>query len=135
MRIKLNYKLQNVIPVASMSDIAFLLLIFMLLASILAPTPPLAILPPPVIPASEIKNEVGVRIYLKADGTMSLNDQIGSWQQVGEVLKHMTLASEQKIYLYADGQTKFDKIKYILDALQAQDLAQVTLICQQVLDE
>ncbi|MCK5219291.1 biopolymer transporter ExbD, partial [bacterium] len=82
MKLKNGHRIQTIIPVASMSDIAFLLLIFMLLSSILAPQPPLQVDPPQVPNTAEVKEAQGTRIYLKAAGLISVNDTLARLENI-----------------------------------------------------
>jgi biopolymer transport protein ExbD len=130
MRLKNGHHIQSIIPVASMSDIAFLLLIFMLLSSILTPQPPLQIDPPQVANTAEVKEEQGARIYLQTTGLVSVNDVLGTLDNLETLLSNIS-DPEEKIFLYADGICEYDKIDQVLALLKEKAFQHVTLICRE----
>lgn len=130
MRLKNSYRIVSIIPVASMSDIAFLLLIFMLLSSLLTPQPPLQVAPPQVPNTAEVKEEKGTRIYLDMSGHIAVNEEPGRLADLAALLARLSVPKDQ-IYLYADAECDFEKIDEVLAALKAQAFEKVTLICRE----
>ncbi|MBN1594474.1 biopolymer transporter ExbD [candidate division FCPU426 bacterium] len=130
MKLKNGHRLQSIIPVASMSDIAFLLLIFMLLSSILAPQPPLRIDPPKVPNTAEVKEEQGLRIYVNAAGLAGINDTLGRLDDLENLLPGIA-CPEERVFLYADSGCEYEKIDRVLAALKAKAFRHVTLICRE----
>jgi biopolymer transport protein ExbD len=115
MKLKNSYRIVSIIPVASMSDIAFLLLIFMLLSSLLTPQPPLQVAPPQVPNTAEVKEEKGTRIYLDASGHIAVNEELGRLEDIAALLARLSVPKDQ-IYLYADAECAFEKIDEVLAA-------------------
>ncbi len=130
MKLKNSYRIVSIIPVASMSDIAFLLLIFMLLSSLLTPQPPLQVAPPQVPNTAEVKEEKGTRIYLDASGHIAVNEELGRLEDIAALLARLSVPKDQ-IYLYADAECAFEKIDEVLAALKAQAFEKATLICRE----
>ncbi len=130
MKLQNGYRITSIIPVASMSDIAFLLLIFMLLSSILAPAPPLQVVPPQVPNTAEIKEKKGTRIYLDTSGHIAVNEKPGRLEDLAALLAPIS-SPEDKIFLYADAECDFEKIDEVLTALKARSFEKVTLICRE----
>ncbi len=130
MKLNNSYRIVSIIPVASMSDIAFLLLIFMLLSSLLAPSPPLQVAPPQVPNTAEVKVKKGTRIYLDSSGYIAVNEEPGYLKDITALLTRLSLPKEQ-VSLYADAECDFEKIDEVLTALKAQAFEKVTLICRE----
>jgi len=130
MKIKRGYKISSIIPVASMSDIAFLLLVFMLLSSILTPQPPIKLEVPKITKTAELKEEEGLRIYLASNQLASINQQIIPLANI-EAFIPAAIDEEQKVYLYADANCAFEQINKILTLLKKNDYRQLTFICQE----
>ncbi len=130
MKLKTGYRIVSIIPVASMSDIAFLLLIFMLLSSLLAPQPPLQVAPPQIPNTAEVKEEKGTRIYLDTSGHIAVNEKPGRLEDLAALLAPIS-SPEEKIFLYADAECNFEKIDKVLTALKTRAFEKVTLICRE----
>lgn len=130
MKLKNRFKITTIIPVASMSDIAFLLLIFMLLTSLLTPQPALEINPPQVSNTAEVKEEQGLRIYLKADRLASINEDLCMLDDMERLLSSI-MDTKQRVFLYADSNCAFEDIDQVLTALKSNDFEQVTFICRE----
>lgn len=134
MKINRVHKIKSVIPVASMSDIAFLLLIFMLLSSILTSQPPLKINEPIIKTARELSDTTGLRFYLTTNRMISINDQVMTLDQFARQLP-LNLADEQQVYLHADGQSDFEAINMVLEALKLKQYKKLTLIAKESLKD
>lgn len=130
MKLSNRFKITSIIPVASMSDIAFLLLIFMLLTSILTPQPPLQIEPPKVPNTAEVKEEKGLRIYLNADKLASVNDDICKLEEINNAISSIA-DNKQRVFLYAGSDCVFEDVDQVLDALKENKFEQVTFICRE----
>lgn len=130
MKLKNRYKIVKVIPVASMSDIAFLLLIFMILTSFLSPAPSRQIVLPEAPGAKPIKQEKGLRLYIDNSEHCRINQAGFKWEQLPDQLS-IIANKKQPVYLYAPGHCPFFKIDRVLQTLKKNRFKQVTFVCLQ----
>ena len=109
------HRRKHAFPSSSMSDIAFLLLLFFLILAITSHRSPLPIQSPASPTWEELQKEYPT-IYVSKEGKLSLGEQI---------LNLETAVFPQELCLLADKDTPFSVIKPILQRLKE---AQVTTI-------
>ncbi|MHB8078699.1 MAG: ExbD/TolR family protein [Candidatus Krumholzibacteriia bacterium] len=118
----------NVIPTASMADIAFLLLIFFMVTAIFRQDPGLAVDLPRAEAGGKPGPEPVARISIDRDGRIAVD---GRFVQVGDVAPIIgrRLAAEPALVvaLRADARTPYRLVSAVMDALREVDALRVSL--------
>jgi biopolymer transport protein ExbD len=128
MRIKRHARHHNVIPTASMADIAMLLLIFFLSTTIFKPREALSVRLPGAYAGDRFRREEAIRIWIGAKGDVAFNDAAVPLERVGETLA-ATLGRNPRllIAIYADAQVPYGTVARILDEVRRAQAPRVTL--------
>ncbi len=120
MRIKGKREQKAQIPTASMSDIAFLLIIFFMLTTVFRKETGLkVILPKAKMTERVLKSRDVANIYIDKDGRISVDDKLVAPEQVKMAFK-VKLAENPAVLaqLKADRRVKYGTVNDVLDALR-----------------
>lgn len=111
---------KHTIPSSSMSDIAFLLLLFFLILAITSRTTPVAVTAPDAPTWEELQQEYPT-IYVSKEGTLYLGEA---------PLDLATTTLPEEICLLADKETPFALIQPVLELLKAQHVTTIHCLVQ-----
>ncbi len=120
MRIKGKKEQKTQIPTASMSDIAFLLIIFFMLTTVFRKETGLKVILPKAKSTERVlKSRDVANIYIDKDGRISVDDKLVAPEQVKLAFK-MKLAENPAVLaqLKADKRVKYGVVNDVLDALR-----------------
>jgi len=120
MKIRQKKEMKVVIPTASTSDIAFLLIIFFMLTTVFRKELGLKVTLPQAKRTERIlKSRDVANIYIDKDGKISVDDKLVSPQQVALLFK-MKLAENPSLMaqIKADKNAKYGVVNDVLDALR-----------------
>jgi len=119
-RIKEKKEMKVAIPTASMSDIAFLLIIFFMLTTVFRKELGLPItLPQAKMTERVLKSRNVANIYIDKDGRVSVDDKLVSFEGVKWAFKLKVAENPSLIaQVKADRKAKYGVISDVLDALR-----------------
>ena len=128
MKIRRAARHRNVIPTASMADIAMLLLIFFLSTTIFKSREALAVRLPGSTTGERFQRERAIRVWVGPGGEVAFNDAEVPIGEVGDRLA-AKLASNPglTIALYADARVPYGTVARVLDEIQRAHAPRVTL--------
>ena len=117
---KLNRKRKNLsIPLSSMSDVAFLLLIFIMLVSLINYRKTVKIEYPEAETARKVSDEKNLEIWVDLAGELYLDGTPSSLAQVEQgIVETYRSAPDTRVHIIADRSTSFEHIHQVLDILQ-----------------
>lgn len=128
MKIKRRARHHNVIPTASMADIAMLLLIFFLSTTIFKAREALSVRLPGATTGEHFQRERAIRVWIGPRGEVAFNDAAVPAERVGEALATKLQANPTlSIALYADARVPYGTVARILDEVQRAHAPRVTL--------
>ncbi len=120
MRIKAKKEQKAQIPTSSMSDIAFLLIIFFMLTTVFRKETGLkVILPQAKMTERVLKSRDVANIYIDKDGRISVDDKLVAPEQVKLAFKVKLVENPSVLaQLKADKRVKYGTVNDVLDALR-----------------
>ncbi len=128
MKIERHARFQNVIPTASMADIAMLLLIFFMSTAIFRSQQAAAVRLPGAFTGERIRREEAIRIWIGPQGDVSFNDASVPPDRVGEVLAGKLAANPAMVVaLYADARTPYARIAGLIEQIKQARAPRVAL--------
>jgi len=118
--VKLKLKRKNFfIPLFSMSDIAFLLLIFIMLVSLINYRKEVKIQYPEAETAKKVNVEKNLEIWVDRAGNLYLNGDPASLAAIEQrVVETYTSAPDTRVHIIADRDTPFANVHKVLEILQ-----------------
>lgn len=133
MNIKRKTKIKNIIPVSSMSDIAFLLLIFLMLSSILnmkkGPTVNLPEAGTIQRPAEQQKYEISI----DKNGNYYFEDSYLTENEITSIFSgNILLYPDLYVQISADELCKYDMVDKLIKALQAAECYRLLFVCNKI---
>lgn len=128
MKIKRRARHRNVIPAASMADIAMLLLIFFLSTTIFKPREALSVRLPGAYAGERFRREEAIRIWIGPRGDVAFNDAAVPMERVGESLTAKLARNPRLVIaIYADARVPYGAIARVLDEVRLAQAPRVTL--------
>ena len=128
MTIKRRAHHHNVIPTASMADIAMLLLIFFMSTSIIDDQDSGQVRLPGATAGESLVEETSIRIALSRGGAVTLNDMPVALQDVGLALSgKLDENPELLVSLHADAQAPYETVALVIEQLKAARAPRVAL--------
>ena len=119
MRIRRRVHPGNVIPTASMADIAMLLLIFFLSTAIFRSEEAMSVRLPGAFTGERIRREDAIAIWLGPDGRVAFNDAAVPLDQVGAILaRKLERNPGLTIALRADARVPYRLVAGILEQMK-----------------
>ena len=117
---KLNWRRKAFfIPLFSMSDVAFLLLIFIMLVSLINYRKEVKIQYPEAETAQRVSEEKNLEIWVDLGGRFYLNGDLSSLALVEQgIVEAYRAAPNTRVHIIADRNTPFENIYKVLDILQ-----------------
>jgi biopolymer transport protein TolR len=110
---------RNIIPTASMADIAMLLLIFFLSTAIFRSQEALSVRLPGAFTGERIRREDAIGIWIGPDGRVAFNDAAVPADRVGEILAGKLQQNPRlTIALRADARVPYERVVEVLDQLK-----------------
>jgi biopolymer transport protein ExbD len=107
------------IPVSSMSDVAFLLFIFIMLVSLINYRKEVRIEYPEAETAKKVSDEKNLEIWVDSSGGLYLNGDPCSLALVERgIVEAYQAAPDTRVHIIADRNTPFEDVHKILDILQ-----------------
>jgi biopolymer transport protein ExbD len=127
-RIKRRVRHHNVIPTASMADIAMLLLIFFLSTTIFKAREALSVRLPGTTTGERVQGEKSIRVWIGPRGEVAFNDAAVPMERVGESLAAKLAENPSlTIALYADGRVPYGTVARFLDEVERAHAPRVML--------
>jgi biopolymer transport protein ExbD len=120
------------IPVSSMADIAFLLLVFFMVTSVLDSDPDLPIALPDV-PGGEQLNKKVSNIYLSADKnrTVYYNSlRVPLPEAINNVRAKLATTPDLKVLIHADKDLSYNEVDNVFDMLKEAGALKISLVTQ-----
>jgi len=118
----------NVIPTASMADIAMLLLIFFLSTTIFKAREALSVRLPGATTGEHFQRERAIRVWIGPRGEVAFNDAAVPMERVGDVLAEKLQGNPGlSIAVYADARVPYGTIARLLDEVERAHAPRVTL--------
>jgi biopolymer transport protein ExbD len=108
-----------IVPLNSMSDVAFLLLIFIMLVALINYRKEVKIEYPEAETAKKVSAEKNLEIWIDRSGALYLNgDRCGLETIESGVIEAYRSAPDTRVHIIADRDTPFKNIHQVLDILQ-----------------
>lgn len=118
MRLRWKHK-RFFVPTSSMSDVAFLLLIFIMLVSLINYRKVVKIEYPEGELAKKVSAEKNLEIWVDNTGVLYLNGNARTLTQVEQgIVDAYKTAPDTRVHIIADKNTPFEHIHQVLDILQ-----------------
>ena len=128
MKIRRRAHHHNVIPTASMADIAMLLLIFFLSTTIFKGREALSVRLPGATTGEHFAREQAIRVWIGPRGEIAFNDAAVPLERVAEALTSKLARNPGlSIALYADARVPYGTVARVLDEVELAHAARVTL--------
>lgn len=119
------------VPINAMSDIAFLLLMFIMLISLINYRPPLAVDYPRVESAPREEAAEDLRITIDRSGRLYLDGRRADFQEVeGIIARRVSADPSVAVAVLADRNTPYRHVEHLLAVLQRLQHPRVTLIAE-----
>ena len=117
------------VPMASMSDVAFLLLIFIMLVSLINYRRVVKIEYPEAETAKKVSVEKNFEIWVNRSGDIFLDGNLSSLSLVEQaIVEAYRKAPDTRIHIIADRNTPFENVHKILDILQLLEYRVVSFV-------
>ncbi|MDF3821177.1 biopolymer transporter ExbD [Leptospira sp. 96542] len=123
-------KVAPTVPVSSMADIAFLLLVFFMVTSVLDSDPDLPI-DLPDVPGGEQLNKKIANLYLSADQerTVYFNSVKRPLNEaLSEIRAKMTTTPDLKVLIHADQNLTYEELDNVFESLKEIGALKVSLV-------
>ena len=128
MNIRRRARHHNVIPTASMADIAMLLLIFFMSTTIIQSHDSGGVRLPGALSGESLVKEASVRVALGARGEVTLNDAAVELGDVGSLLgEKLGQNPELLVSLHADAHAPYGTVALLIEQLKAARAPRVAL--------
>lgn len=111
-------KKSSTLNLAPMIDIVFLLLIFFLVSSTLQGEEAIYNITVPDSSIGESKNVEMIKIFLDKDNTIYFKEKEYSRDNIEKFLRDISAAKDKKVKIYADKQTNFESIVFLIEKLK-----------------
>lgn len=129
MKIRRRVHHQNMIPTASMADIAMLLLIFFMSTTIIRAREILDIQLPGTTTGERVRRETTVRVSLGPGGEVAFNDARVLPEDVGAILAEKIRRNPSlTISLHADARVPYGAVALLIEQIKAARAPRVTLV-------
>ncbi|MCZ8341471.1 MAG: biopolymer transporter ExbD [Leptospira sp.] len=125
-------KVAPTVPVSSMADIAFLLLVFFMVTSVLDSDPDLPIELPDV-PGGEQLNKKIANLYLSADSerTVYFNAVKRPLNEaLSEIRAKLTTTPDLKVLIHADQNLTYEELDNVFESLKEIGALKISLVTQ-----
>ena len=107
------------VPLSSMSDVAFLLLIFIMLVSLINYRREVKIQNPEAETAKRVSSEKNLEIWVDRAGSLYLDGVLSSLAFIEQgILEAYRNAPDTRVHIIADRDTPFANVHVVLDILQ-----------------
>jgi biopolymer transport protein ExbD len=127
-KIRRRARHRNVIPTASMADIAMLLLIFFLSTTMFRAREALSVRLPGATTGERFRREQVIRVWVGPRGEVAFNDAAVPMERVGETLAAKLRSNPGlNIALYADARVPYGTVARVLDEVERAHAPRVTL--------
>ncbi|MCB1157761.1 MAG: biopolymer transporter ExbD [Leptospiraceae bacterium] len=118
------------IPVSSMADIAFLLLVFFMVTSVLETDPEVQIAVPEVKGGKQLKKKIS-NIYLSKDGAIFYNTmRVSMPEAVNYVRAKLATTPDLRVLIHADKEIEYEKVDKAFLLLREAGALKVSLVTQ-----
>jgi biopolymer transport protein ExbD len=120
-----------VIPLNSMSDVAFLLLIFIMLVSLINYRKEVKVEYPEAETATKTSVEKNLEIWIDARGGLYLNGDASDLQTIEDgIIETYRKAPETRVHLIADKNARFEQVDAVLQTLQILQYRVVSFVAK-----
>jgi len=117
------------IPLNSMSDVAFLLLIFIMLVALINYRKEVKIEYPEAKTALRTTAEKNLEVWVDKEGAIFLDGDISDHQGLEQKISYLYLnAPDTRVHIIADRNTPYEKINSILEILQVLQYRVVSFV-------
>ena len=107
------------IPLSSMSDVAFLLLIFIMLVSLINYRKVVKIRYPEGETAKKVSAENNLEIWADIEGELYLNGNLSNLSEIEQgIIEAYRKAPDTRVHILADRDTPFENVHKVLEILQ-----------------
>jgi biopolymer transport protein ExbD len=121
------------IPLNSMSDVAFLLLIFIMLVSLINYRREVKIEYPEAGQTSKTSVEHNLEIWVDRDGALYINGERDDLQTIqNSIVDAYQSAPDTRVHIIADRNTPYEHISRVLELLQILQYQQVSLVVKDI---
>jgi|AntAceMinimDraft_4_1070372.scaffolds.fasta_scaffold19064_3 biopolymer transport protein ExbD len=121
-------KRETEIPSSSMSDIAFLLLVFFLVVSTIDQDKGVQMLLPPMGGELEINKKNITIVQINSEGIVLFNDEIVPLKQINVRTKNMITKNPKMIFsVQTDAKTKYQDYLSVIDQLKIADAKKISI--------
>jgi biopolymer transport protein ExbD len=128
-KIRRRARHHNVIPTASMADIAMLLLIFFMSTTIIRSREALEVRLPGATTGDPIRKETAIRVSLGPSGEVALNDARVEMGEVAPILAGKLRGNPNlRILLHADARSPYAIVAALIEQLEAARAPRVALV-------
>jgi biopolymer transport protein ExbD len=131
-KLKRDSKKQFSIPLNSMSDVAFLLLIFIMLVALINYRREVKIEYPEAHTALRTSAEKNLEIWIDRDGGVYLNGNPAALRDVEDTVADLyRRAPDTRLHIIADRNTPYEKINGVLEILQILQYRVVSFVVKE----
>ena len=117
------------IPLCSMSDVAFLLLIFIMLVSLMNYRKVVKIQYPEAETAKKVSAEKNIEVWIDRQGALYLNGDLCDLKFIERsIAEAYRDAPDTRVHIIADRDTPFEKVHQVLEILQLLEHRMVSFV-------
>ena len=121
-----------IVPLNSMSDVAFLLLIFIMIVSLINYRKEVKIDYPEAATAQKTSSEKNLEIWVDRAGNLYLDGRLSDLKTIEDgIIETYQTAPDTRINIIADKNTGFEKVNQVLQVLQVLQYRVVSLVARE----
>lgn len=107
------------IPIVAMSDIAFLLLIFLMLTNIISSGKGIKVTLPKIEQAEKVQTQRRINIYIDKDGATYLDDKPTDLSMLyNDLQQRAAISMDYVVFIFGDADAEYGRINSVLKVLK-----------------
>jgi biopolymer transport protein ExbD len=120
------------IPIVAMSDIAFLLLIFLMLSNIISSGKGIKITLPKIDRAEKVQTQKRINIYIDKEGATYLDDKPTDLSMLyNDLQQRAALSMDYVVFIFGDADAEYGRINSVLKVLKNLSLRNCVFVTKE----
>ncbi len=120
------------IPIVAMSDIAFLLLIFLMLSNIISSGKGIKITLPKIDRAEKVQTQKRINIYIDKEGATYLDDKPTDLSMLyNDLQQRAALSMDYVVFIFGDADVEYGRINSVLKVLKNLSLRNCVFVTKE----
>lgn len=120
------------IPIVAMSDIAFLLLIFLMLSNIISSGKGIKITLPKIDRAEKVQTQKRINIYIDKEGATYLDDKPTDLSMLyNDLQQRAAISMDYVVFIFGDADAEYGRINSVLKVLKNLSLRNCVFVTKE----